>query len=74
MLLVSKPLKQLKLFSLPEERTTPAAKILRWRCPNCGQQIFTNPDENPPDMCAYCQDMTTWQCLSDDNAANSDSS
>ncbi|MCU0499344.1 MAG: hypothetical protein MUF87_18495 [Anaerolineae bacterium] len=31
-----------------------------WRCPNCGQLHF---GETPPDMCAFCQDFTTWQHL-----------
>jgi len=44
-------------FIFEDEKPT----ILRWRCPNCGQQVFTNPDEPPPDMCDYCDDYTTWQ-------------
>lgn len=35
--------------------------LVRWRCPNCGQTYFAAPDEAPPDMCHYCEDMTTWQ-------------
>lgn len=35
--------------------------ILRWRCPNCGQQVFTPPDESPPELCDYCADYTTWE-------------
>ncbi|MGJ3238529.1 MAG: hypothetical protein ACFE0Q_07465 [Anaerolineae bacterium] len=35
--------------------------LRRWRCPNCGQLIFTAPDDRPPDMCDYCQDFTTWR-------------
>lgn len=31
---------------------------LWWRCPNCGQTYF---GEDPPDMCDFCQDFTTWQ-------------
>lgn len=34
-----------------------------WRCPNCGQVHF---GETPPDMCAFCNDFTTWQLLLDD--------
>ncbi len=37
--------------------------LIRWRCPNCGQMHFTVPDDEPPDICAYCSDMTTWQRL-----------
>jgi uncharacterized membrane protein len=29
-----------------------------WRCPNCGQQHFS---DTPPDMCDYCRDFTTWE-------------
>jgi hypothetical protein len=32
-----------------------------WRCPNCGQVLFSDP---PPDMCAFCEDFTTWQLIS----------
>jgi uncharacterized OB-fold protein len=36
-------------------------QIIRWRCPNCGQTLFTAADDYPPDICDYCKDMTTWQ-------------
>jgi rubrerythrin len=39
--------------------------LIRWRCPNCGQTHFTAPDDEPPDICAYCCDMTTWKRLND---------
>jgi hypothetical protein len=29
-----------------------------WRCPNCGQFYFA---DDPPDMCDFCHDFTTWQ-------------
>jgi rubrerythrin len=48
-----------------------ATTIIRWRCPNCGQTLFTAPDESPPDMCAYCDDFTTWQKLDADDQQNS---
>jgi rubrerythrin len=31
---------------------------LTWECPNCGQNFF---GEQPPDLCAYCRDFTTWR-------------
>lgn len=31
---------------------------LTWECPNCGQTFF---GQQPPDLCAYCQDFTTWR-------------
>ncbi|MCU0514176.1 MAG: hypothetical protein MUE40_16595 [Anaerolineae bacterium] len=37
------------------------AALQRWRCPNCGQQHFTAAEDTPPDICAGCRDMTTWQ-------------
>lgn len=40
------------------------SELVRWRCMNCGQQFFCLPEEEPPDICDYCQDMTTWQQLS----------
>jgi hypothetical protein len=36
-----------------------------WRCPNCGQMNFS---EEPPDMCDFCQDFTTWQHVTEDAA------
>lgn len=37
---------------------TPATAIMFWECPNCGQSYF---GEQPPDLCDYCQDFTTWR-------------
>jgi hypothetical protein len=37
--------------------------ICFWRCPNCGQVHF---GDQPPDMCAYCRDFTTWELISGD--------
>lgn len=39
----------------------PTPTIVCYRCPNCGQHCFCSADEAPPDMCSYCQDMTTWK-------------
>lgn len=39
------------------------ADIVRWRCLTCGQQHFTTSDREPPDICDYCKDMTTWELL-----------
>jgi DNA-binding transcriptional ArsR family regulator len=36
----------------------PSEDICYWECPNCGQHYFS---DNPPDMCDYCQDFTTWR-------------
>ena len=33
----------------------------QWRCMNCGQYVFVVIDCDPPDVCQYCNDMTTWQ-------------
>ncbi|MBZ0285720.1 MAG: hypothetical protein K8L97_33635 [Anaerolineae bacterium] len=33
---------------------------LRWECPNCGQHVF---GAEPPDLCDFCQDFTTWRCI-----------
>jgi hypothetical protein len=33
------------------------------RCPNCGQNIFVTAEDEPPEICQYCNDMTTWQVL-----------
>ena len=33
----------------------------QWRCMNCGQYVFVVIDCDPPDICQYCNDMTTWQ-------------
>lgn len=34
----------------------------RWRCPYCGQ-VWSLLGMEPPDVCDYCQTMTTWQQL-----------
>ncbi|MEO0560888.1 MAG: hypothetical protein AAF125_02170 [Chloroflexota bacterium] len=31
-----------------------------WVCPNCGQMYF---GDDPPDMCDYCEDFTTWRAV-----------
>jgi rubrerythrin len=46
-----------------KKKTAPLAPLLKqtiriWECPNCGQSYF---GENPPDLCDYCQDFTTWR-------------
>lgn len=41
------------------DQSTPA--IVCYRCPNCGQTCFCDADTPPPDMCSYCNDLTTWQ-------------
>jgi rubredoxin len=35
-------------------------RVARWECPNCGQSYF---GDNPPDMCDFCEDFTTWRPL-----------
>lgn len=45
----------------PDAPTQSKTGIIRWRCPNCGQTLFTARDDDPPDLCDYCDDMTTWQ-------------
>jgi len=44
--------------------TIPPTPVPYWRCPNCGQVHF---GDSPPDMCAFCQDFTTWQRLEEDD-------
>lgn len=34
--------------------------VMHWYCPNCGQIYF---GDNPPDMCDFCRDFTTWKPL-----------
>lgn len=46
--------------------------IIRWRCPNCGQTLFTALDDTPPDVCHYCKDMTTWQFVEEQAKPMSD--
>jgi len=48
--------------SQPEE-VAAAAALPVWCCPNCGQRHF---GEDPPDMCAYCADFTTWRRVDDE--------
>ncbi|HEX2906162.1 MAG TPA: hypothetical protein VHO69_04835 [Phototrophicaceae bacterium] len=31
-----------------------------WECPNCGQSYF---GAQPPDLCDYCRDFTTWRLI-----------
>ncbi|MBI5670618.1 MAG: hypothetical protein HZC41_21715 [Chloroflexi bacterium] len=38
-----------------------------WECPNCGQNYF---GAQPPDMCAYCRDFTTWRPVQPDDPHN----
>ncbi|MCA0455963.1 MAG: hypothetical protein LCI00_18445 [Chloroflexi bacterium] len=33
---------------------------LTWECPNCGQRVF---GKQPPDICDYCCDLTTWRLV-----------
>ena len=44
-------------------RTNGLANTALWRCMNCGQQVFVAVSLDPPDVCQYCRDMTTWQCI-----------
>ena len=37
----------------------------RWRCLNCGQMVFVQAFDDPPDICQFCDDMTTWRLLDD---------
>jgi predicted RNA-binding Zn-ribbon protein involved in translation (DUF1610 family) len=53
--------------------TTEKKRVVRWRCPNCGQTVFTAPDYEPPDICNYCRDMTTWQRVTDDKEKDNES-
>ena len=32
----------------------------RWRCLNCGQQVFVVVFSKLPEICQYCNDITTW--------------
>jgi hypothetical protein len=41
----------------------PGTSLIIWQCPNCGQSYF---GEQPPDMCDYCQDFTTWRRVNQD--------
>ncbi len=44
-------------------KTQRQEKVERWRCLNCGQQIFVSSVQNPPDVCQFCADMTTWESV-----------
>jgi rubredoxin len=33
-------------------------EVACWLCPNCGQMYF---GDNPPDLCDFCGDFTTWR-------------
>jgi len=37
-------------------------RVARWECPNCGQSYL---GDDPPDMCDFCGDFTTWRPLED---------
>jgi hypothetical protein len=37
-----------------------AVNVKIWTCPNCGQTHF---GDVPPDMCAVCNDFTTWRLV-----------
>ena len=39
------------------------AKVKRLRCLNCGQHIFVAAESEPPEICQYCDDMTTWRAI-----------
>lgn len=41
----------------------PALQI--WQCPNCGQRLFSPVNTPLPDICDFCNDMTTWRLLPD---------
>lgn len=41
-----------------------SAAVKFWKCPNCGQMYF---GDDPPDMCAICQDFTTWREVVEDD-------
>ena len=57
---------------MPKQKppTVKKERVVRWRCPNCGQTLFTAPDYEPPDICDYCRDMTTWQRVDEDEDKN----
>lgn len=46
-----------------DDSDEPRRSQVYWRCPNCGQMNFS---DEPPDMCDFCQDFTTWQPVSED--------
>lgn len=44
-----------KTLSLTPTETSALVNV--WLCPNCGQWHFA---DEPPEMCAFCSDFTTW--------------
>ena len=57
----SKPTKPSQEAAMPMSQRSPLAT--RWRCLNCGQLIFVEIDQEPPEICQFCRDMTTWQWI-----------
>lgn len=37
------------------------AKITQWKCPNCGQLLFTSTDLALPIKCAMCRQRIEWE-------------
>ena len=46
-----------------ESKTGCKTVVQRLRCLNCGQLIFAAAETEPPEVCQYCNDMTTWQVI-----------
>lgn len=46
-----------------ESRLRHDASLKRLRCLNCGQNIFVATDADPPEICQYCDDITTWRLI-----------
>lgn len=46
-----------------ESRSGAKSVVQRLRCLNCGQLIFAAAEVKPPEVCQYCDDMTTWQVI-----------
>ncbi len=42
----------------PDRHSNTTVYISWWYCPNCGQTYF---GDDPPDMCDFCEDFTTWK-------------
>ncbi|MGB7342488.1 MAG: hypothetical protein WBC91_26555 [Phototrophicaceae bacterium] len=40
-----------------------SSKITHWRCPNCGQCLFTTPYIALPKRCGMCHQTITWEEL-----------
>jgi len=51
------------VLSPPHQPVSDPDFEITWVCPNCGQQFF---GKNPPDLCDYCQDFTTWRRVPND--------